>query len=629
VRRMSCFFVLALCCARLSGAQDTSIVPAANRTTWKPGIQGGIPVRTTVCANLQASAFGNGAQDASGAIQKAVDGCPVGQVVQLSAGTFTVNSFVLIKKSITLRGAGPNATTLQKTNGAIFGQGNQNLANEEPILLVGPGRFVGPDSATAVDLTANGTKGSMSVTVSSTAGFSAGQFVLLDADDFNNAAWMPLPNRSGKPAGHTVWASDRVAFKRSNPPAQGDDPFPDSLTWFSRAGRPVAEVKEVASVNGKTVTFTTPLHIDYPTSKTAQLVRYPEGHVRDVGIEDLKLIGGSDGNIRLECVAYSWIRNTENTVWIGTGVGVNSAFRVEVRDSYLHDAALSVPGGIAYAISLASGSSEVLVENNIILKANKMIVARSSGAGSVVGYNYMDDGFIDYVKDWNEVGLNASHMVGSHHVLMEGNEAFNYDSDNEHGGSIYMTIFRNHLVGFRRTIPGLSNARAAGLNFGSWWHAFIGNVLGVDGQMQGWVYEQLGTHSDPTDPFGGPRSIWKLGYQNGIWDQAADPKVLSTVLRDGNFDYVTREVRWDRTAQTLPPSLYLTSRPQFFGNNPWPWVDPTGAIQVGVLPATQRYLTTVPAAPRNLRILPPPPAAPAAVVRDMLGSLWRRFARYF
>jgi hypothetical protein len=62
-----------------------------------------------------------------------------------------------------------------------------------------------------------------------------------------------------------------------------------------------------------------------------------------------------------------------------------------VRDSYIHDGAFSTPGGGAYAISFASGSSDNLVENNIIMKANKVMVGRSSGAGSVVAYNHADD----------------------------------------------------------------------------------------------------------------------------------------------------------------------------------------------------------------------------------------------
>ena len=42
----------------------------------------------------------------------------------------------------------------------------------------------------------------------------------------------------------------------------------------------------------------------------------------------------------------------------------------------------------------------------------KSMVARCAGAGSVVAYNYMDMGYINYNAAWIETGLNASHMVG-------------------------------------------------------------------------------------------------------------------------------------------------------------------------------------------------------------------------
>jgi hypothetical protein len=90
-------------------------------------------------------------------------------------------------------------------------------------------------------------------------------------------------------------------------------------------------------------------------------------------------------------------------------------------------------------------------------------VARSSGAGSVVVYNYMDDAHVGYDPGWVEVGINGSHMVGSHHMLFKGNESFNYDSDKTLGDAIYHTVFRNRLSGFRRDYQGMGNTRAAGL----------------------------------------------------------------------------------------------------------------------------------------------------------------------
>jgi hypothetical protein len=410
----------------------------------------------------------------------------------------------------------------------------------------------------------------MSVTVAEAAGFAAGQFVLLDEDDYAAASWLDLPNRNGLPNNVKIWASDRIVFAKHNPPAQEDDPFPASLSWFSRPGRPLNEIKEIAAVSGHTITFTTPLHATYPTSKSAQLTRYSSVHLQGGGLEDLTVSGGSDSNVVFTAAAYSWMRNVEGTAWLGEAVSVQGSFRVEVRDSFIHDGVWPYPGGGGYGMGLSGGSSEILIENNVVSTMNKVMVVKSSGAGSVVGYNYMDNVFIGNQPEWVEVGINGSHMVGGHHVLFEGNQSNNYDSDDTHGNAFAMTIFRNHLVGRRRNFPGQVNARAAGLMFGSWWHTFIGNVLGEPGMSPA-------------------TAIWSLGYAPSHWEQAPDPKVLATVLRDGNFDYRSNAVQWDRTPQLIPNSLYLSAKPAFFGTLPWPWVDATGPVKLAQLPARLRF----------------------------------------
>jgi hypothetical protein len=58
-----------------------------------------------------------------------------------------------------------------------------------------------------------------------------------------------------------------------------------------------------------------------------------------------------------------------------------------------------------------------------------------------------------------------------------------------------------------------------------------------------------------------------LGYNPENWNAPPDPKVLSTLLRGGNYDYATNKVHWeDIPKQTLPNSLYLMSKPEFFGS---------------------------------------------------------------
>jgi len=596
--------------AAMAAAPDSSALNSTltgdRLTLWNPGMlaKGGVPARTVICAKVDAAAFGNGLMDASAGIQAAINRCPEGQVVQLSAGTFLANRYVMITKGITLRGSGAGTTILRKTNGAKM---NLEFPSNpvEPNIIIGRSRWPKPESRTSQNLTTDGAKGAYSVTVANASGFAAGQIVLLD--ELSGASWQP--DRLGR---GQIWASPdyRVVWQFHNPRQAFDDPLAASAptggpaaAWFSRRDRVTTEMKEVASVSENTITFTTPLHIDYRVSHAAQLTRYigSNAQVENAGVENLTVIGGSDGAIRFESAAYSWAKGVEVTVWHGEGIAVNHSFRVEVRDSYIHDAAWAQPGGAGYAVSLATGSAEVLLENNIIMMANKVIVVRSAGTGSVFGYNYVDNGYINTIEGWIEVGLNASHMVGSHHVLFEGNYGFNWDADHTHGNSIYHTAFRNHLRCVRSpfinprsgarvddaTQPRNGPRRCVGATAYSYWMSFIGNVLGAPGQMNGWTYDVTGPKGMTTP------AIWLLGWDD-ISPQPYDPVTATTTIREGNFDYLTETTQWElnTTNQALPDSLYLPKKPDFFNAGSgytWPWVDPVGTTKLYKLPAKARH----------------------------------------
>jgi hypothetical protein len=615
-----------------AGASDPApsgtLLPADRSVAWSPGLMsvGGIPNRTTIYRTLSPSG-----RDDSAAIQAALNSAPAGQVVMLDPGTFVVNNLLWIHRPVTLRGSGAGVTKLVKTNGAkprtsavISGtkgvltpvDPNSYRYDAQPIIIVGPSRWNnGPDGAASQSLLADGERGSYSVTVANSANFKVGTFVLLD--EVSGASWQPTP--PGFPGGAQVWQGDRVAWNMHYPVQPGDDsaasnaqgPYdktpgelPASMSWFARSDRATSEIKQIASISGNTVTFTSPLTISYRSSHRAQLTPYTtdpntnrhaannvDVHVSNAGVEDLSLYGGSDGGLRFEAAAYSWAKAIEVTQWLGEGVAINNSFRIELRDSYIHAGSWPEPGGAGYAVSLAAGSSEVLIENNILIDVCKNMVFRSSGAGSVVAYNYADDSFDFDNPVWVEVGINASHMAGPHHVLFEGNLSHNADSDYTHGNAIYLTFFRNHLTGQRQRFTDRAGVRVVGLAYGSWWDSFIGNVLGRSDQMTGWNYEDLSMKTN-TAVWGhrGVGNVWMLGYDPERWGMAPDPQTLSTVLRGGNFDYLTNEVVWTSSLQeqTLPASLYLSAKPGFFGSYQWPWVDPTGSTKLYTLPAKAR-----------------------------------------
>ena len=344
---------------------------------------------------------------------------------------------------------------------------------------------------------------------------------------------------------------------------------------------------------------------------------------------------GGDGNLQFQGCVYCWAKGVESYHYFNPGIHFEQgAFRDQLEDYWAHNGAWPVNGG-GYSIALTYGSSEDYIVNGVSMLANKIIVMRASGAGTVVAYNYMDDGYISNNAGWVETGLNCSHMSGGHHALFEGNRAFNVDSDFTHGASTYCTYFRNHITGVRATFTGefdgitrndstgcCSPMRALASHPYTYWTSFLGNVAGLAGvttSANGWVYSDNGSVGGNS----GNPSMLKLGWDdfntnprstkddvaNTIYPAAAvgsgptyataavcnaltDP--CQTIV-DGNYDYVTNSVHWatNDTAHTLPSSLYLSAPPVFFGSTTWPPVDPiTPAINA--IPAYARWLACQP-----------------------------------
>ncbi len=575
----------------------TDILPADRATVWNPGLNavGGIPARTAVYKTIAPSGG-----DDTGTIQAALDSCPPNQVVALAAGTFHISGdgLSITRSNVTLRGAGPASTKLVKSAGTNY-----------PVIIIGT-RWYTWTQQTA--FTTDAVKETNSVTLARDPGLVVGELVHVDETyDPTLIYYNPLQQNGD----YQGWGEGR-----KGPQA---------------ASRPIGQAMEVASISGNVVTFTTNFHTNFRTSHGAHLARISDGAsvvqpVKWSGIEDLYVSNGEGGdgggNVRYFATEYCWARNIESDRSTGASFAFDGTFRCELRDSYLHSTLDPNPGGAGYGIVVDTYAADNLVENNISWNFNKVIAMRSSGGGNVIGYNYMEDGYGAGYPTIVEVGLNASHMAGSHYELFEGNQAFNFDSDSYWGTQIYVTVFRNHFTTLRRSLPGVqvalvdsNNRRGIGLTVNQWWYSFIGNVIGYPNgylqsppnghgypatfspQPQGTVfrYEWLGgAFGSDASPAYTP--IWQLGYDGSNWYTTQDALVQARTLRDGNYDFFTNSVRWHGIGgtgagttpsplPTIPNSLYLTAKPAFFGTNPWPWVDPLGTTKVATLPARARF----------------------------------------
>lgn len=575
-------------------------LPADRMTDWsRAGVTyggGGIPTNRTQCGATLAPSGGNDLTQ----IQNAINACSAGRYVLLGPGTFTISgsgqSISITKSNITLRGSGAGTTILTRSDGATDGSYFPNAS--APIIWVGPNRWPNSPNTSYNIAGAGALDGASSVTLASApaGGFTAGQIVLVD--ELSGATYQTDP--SGR--GQILMSSDGKVTYQCHIPGLTTDDCRDNV--YSRPDRVTQEYKEVASWNAgtMTLTFTSPFHTAYRVSNSAQVSTFgaADAPIKGVGVESMTISRGDAGNLLFLNTAYCWAQGVEITKWLNEGVRFDQSFRGELRDSYVHTPVYFEPGGGSYNIAIDSGSSEILIENNISRDADKVMVTRGAGSGSVVAYNYMDDGHIGSNSGWQEMGVGASHYVGSQHVLFEGNWGFNGDNDKTHGNSNTHTYFRNLLRGKRTSYSdgtGNGSVRCAGVTDTTYYMSFVGNVLGAAGQMGGWSYE---SGSSPS----GSAGIWKIGWDD--WSPyPSDPLSLSTTIRDGNFDFLTNQVHWHGlggsgaangltppAASQLPNSLYLSGAPAFFSQGSgytWPWIDPTGSTKVYTLPAKARY----------------------------------------
>jgi hypothetical protein len=279
--------------------------------------------------------------------------------------------------------------------------------------------------------------------------------------------------------------------------------------------------------------------------------------------------------------AESWVKNVETDKVSGRHISVNGGYRNVIRDSYVHHAWNYNPGANAYGIVLSNDTSDTLVENNIVYYLNIPVSLENSGGGNVIGYNYIDDAIEGDVPAWQCADI-VAHCSFSYMELVEGNYAPHVTLDNVHGGSGYITFFRNQHSSEHRTVVAEGNQLAFGLEANALYHNAVGNVLLKEGLPNPRLKDECGLSPG--------QAVYQFGFNKGGDHCAIDERVEQTVLLHGNFDYVNNSIVWaDGLAQELPPSLYLTQKPSFFGDETWPYVDPTRSPMVGTLPAKARF----------------------------------------
>jgi hypothetical protein len=547
-------FILVICV--YSHAQLWSgILDPSRAIDWSAaGVPGGIPNRTTVCATLQASTFGNGTSDATSGIQTALNGCPANQVVVLSAGTFRINGSLSVPSNVTLRGAGADQTKLDlhgSSNGAVnLGSGDPNASN-------------------AVLITSGSTAGSTSLVLVNSGNVSVGGYLLITE---LNTTYVSIIGDEGA----CKWC----------------DTF-----WNGTRAR--GQIVEVTSKSGNTVGITPALYSTFLL--TPQAVPF-SASAKNAGVESLQVFANHTGytaNFLLRMCAYCWVKGVEGNYADGDHVQVHWGFHDEIRDSYFSNAYGHSPGTTDSDVFIVDKTSATLVENNILDRLHLSIILNWGAAGNVIAYNYMTGNFDQ--NSANAVYTNLS-MHGAHPQfnLIEGNVGAQLYPDSVWGSSSHNTAYRNWMTGTTMVCNPLSGrgvvdctgsnghwafqaARAVQIASLSTSFNFVGNVVGSASQaglknLNKNPLPQIALLQWPSTRQYEYAYGWTFGYSN-LSDDGSNGldnvNPFNTSFLHGNYNNVDGSLIWaNGITHTLPASFFRSSQPAYWGSAPWPAIGP-------------------------------------------------------
>jgi len=543
------------------------IIPQDRRIDWQAGVPGGIPNRTVIfcnATNAPYNARGDGVTDNTAAIQNAINACPSNQVVYLPAGNYRVTGQITIpsKSYWTLRGDGPGKTIVSGT------------ANGRSVFYLGQSPY---QPAANANILSGFTKGSTNVLLDNL----IANGTLIYIDQLNDGSVV-----DSRGSGGTGAFTDR--------PRNGT--------------RNVMQIARITSAIGPSITFWPPLNWNYSLTLLPQVAVIGTS-VRNAGIEDMTITSPAGTDLQyhvfMDSCDSSWLKNVESPLASHWHLFLYQCLNCEVRDSYVHEAkTYGVNDGYGIEARMCTG---LLIENNILWHLyTSMIVTACNG--SVIGYNYV---YQTYNSDLNYAisAFYGCHGAHPYMNLWEGNVGNEFHTDWYWGSSSHQTLFRNFFSGVDPEVT--QNRKGISLDSHSLSNNVVGNILGSSGLS--WVYELSTTnYSD--------RFIYRLGYPGignnfitgGTNPSSTDPnafdaRVKSTLLRHGNYDFATKSIVWDPTItdHTLPNSLYLTSKPAWFGNRPWPPFDPAQPLSATAtnIPAGYRFTfgTNPPSAPPTIQ----------------------------
>ena len=570
----------------------SGIINTTRAVDWSTaGVQGGIPTNRTQCGSTIAPYSGSGSTIAS-----AINACAPNTYVLLGPGTFTLSSGICITASnVTLRGSGADKTFLvfTGTSGCAMGPataiGVQGSFNWER----------GPQHTTT--WTSGYSQRATTITLGSTSGLSAGQWIILDQDNDRTDPGTVVVSDASTNSGSCqdeIFASDN-----SSPYSAPGRNFAiaGTVSGTSTAcangrypDRNQFQIVQVTGISGNNVTITPGLYMPNWRSSQSPGAWWATTVIQKTGIENMSLdySGASSllSGVFFANAANCWVKGVRSIKSNRNHVWWQYSAHLEVRDSYFFGTFNSAAE--SYGVETWP-SSDGLIENNVFQQITAPHLEGGT-CGTVFGYNYaINDLYIN--AQW-VIHADAAHDAGTCMNLIEGNIGSGYWSDTIHGSHNFETIYRNYFIGKEngktmQTLPITLQSHVRYLNI-------IGNVLGTSGYHNN--YEDF--YPSSTGKFN--TSIYSFGWADTqgrtISNINSDTTTRSTSMRWGNYDVVTAAIRWctanatpiaacagdergssapgypalANPSQALPLSFYRGSKPSWWNSEPWPPIGP-------------------------------------------------------
>jgi len=227
----------------------------------------------------------------------------------------------------------------------------------------------------------------------------------------------------------------------------------------------------------------------------------------------------------------------------------------------------------------------------------------------VIAYNYCVDSFYTDPPTSSGHGKMATDIAnyGPHpqYNLIEGNIIGKFGADAHHGSGSHSVLLRNVTTGRNKWVNA-TNRTAIQIDRRNLYYSVIGNVLGEIGSPASIEYASTSAWSGS--------AIFRLGFPdmgNDLYSGTHPPALLpassggprdlyvdrsntpvGTTIIEGNWNSVRGKQDWTVPPAPIPNSLFLSSKPSWFGDLAWPPIDPARPVtdDPTIIPAGYRLI---------------------------------------